>query len=57
MCEFPEHHGSCGSGFLPALVVILAAAVGVAVITPLLHILAIIMHIILAAVACAAEAG
>src|SRR5262245_6807644 len=53
-CDFPEHHGGGGGGFLPALVVLLAALAAVAVVGPLLHILAIIVHVVLIAGACAA---
>jgi len=49
-CDFPEHHGG-GGGFLPALVVILAALVAVAVVGPLLHLLAVVVHVLLIALA------
>ena len=41
-CEFPEHHGSGGSGIAGALIVLLAAIVGVAI----MPFLGLIAHIV-----------
>jgi hypothetical protein len=49
-CEFPEHHGSSGGGIAGALVVILAAIVGVAIV-PLIHIITMILAAVLGAAA------